>query len=67
LGACRSAHEHALESISGAVLVPRRGTRALKDEEDDSLRPELARLREQGRAGTGAASAEVLDRRGRRQ
>jgi hypothetical protein len=66
LGAHRAAHEHALERMSSAVLVLRRGNLALK-EENASLRLELARLREQTIGRDDAASAEVLSRRGRRQ
>jgi regulator of replication initiation timing len=66
LAARRSAHEHALERMSSAVLVLRRGTLALK-EENESLRLELARLREQETGRGAAASAQVVSRRGRRQ
>lgn len=62
LGAHRNAHEHALEGTSSAVLVLRRGSLALK-EENASLRLELARLRAQETGRDDAASAEVLRRR----
>lgn len=58
LGAQRCAHEHALERISYAVLVLRRGNLALK-QENASLRLELASLREQDTRRDDAASAEV--------
>jgi hypothetical protein len=66
LAARRSPHEHALERMSSAVLVLRRGNLALK-KENASLRLELARLREQKTGRDRAASAEVLSKRGRRQ
>jgi len=62
----RSPHEHALERMSSAVLVLRRGNLALK-KENASLRLELARLREQKTGRDRAASAEALSKRGRRQ
>jgi hypothetical protein len=66
LGAHRNAHEHALERTSSVVLVLRRGSLALK-QENASLRLELARLREQETGRDDAASADVLSKRGRRQ
>jgi regulator of replication initiation timing len=66
LAARRSPHEHALERMSSAVLVLRRGNLALK-KENASLRLELARLREQKTGRDRAASAEALSKRGRRQ
>jgi hypothetical protein len=58
LGAQRCAHEHALERMSCAVLVLRRGNLALK-QENTSLRLELASLREQNTGRDDAASAEL--------
>ena len=63
LGAHRREDEYALMRLSSAVLVLRRGTPALRNE-NASLRLELANLREQKTGRDDAASAGVLRRRG---